>query len=41
MGDDCNFKVIEEAMKSHKGAFGVKAFTSCLVNDKDALEQLL
>jgi hypothetical protein len=41
MGDDCKFKVIEEAMKSLKGAHGAKGVVSCFGSDKDALERLL
>ena len=40
-GDDCKFKVIEEAMKSIKGMHGVKGVVSCFGGDKDALERLL
>ncbi len=39
--DDCKFKVIEEAMKSIKGAHGAEAVVSCFKRDKDALERLL
>lgn len=40
-GDDCKFKVIEEAMKSLKCMHGVKGVVSCFGGDKDALERLL